>query len=238
MELLGEEPLAICKLIVMRIIITILSCCLLTACHPQKKDLSPIENLLSKNGYWKLAGGDSFKDGGSFCLTFLSESGEALHVFVLPDRQRNNGKLEFELRTNYNRKTSVKIHEGSELENCVVWLLDNYADRPEIQIPRTEVAKMKTALLHRTGEFPFMARPAEQPKSEHLQWMDPGEVKQVTIDQGYFPVSLGVSVFAAFWASFFSDSFSGSRTDANGSTVIFWVFLGPRIVRPLLSSVM
>ena len=144
----------------------ITACCFLFGCGHQKQDSSPITHLLTQNGYWKMAGGDAFLDGGSVCLTFISGSGEALHLFVLADNFRENGKLKVEFRRNYNDKNPVVILEGSQLEKRAIWLLDNYHDRPEIQSPKTEIAQIRQAILNRKGEFPFIPPPIPRGKTE------------------------------------------------------------------------
>ncbi|MDX6766030.1 MAG: hypothetical protein SFU85_04490 [Candidatus Methylacidiphilales bacterium] len=114
-----------------------------------------LTELAQKKGYWKLAGADSFLDGGSYCLSFISPYGQILHIFVLPDRDRTNGDLVFEVRRDYNDKNPIVVFPNSEIEEQVLWLLQNYTERPQIFIWRDYANAMAYSLKHRNEAFPF-----------------------------------------------------------------------------------
>ena len=126
-------------------------------CHAN--DLNdPISELRANDGIWKIAGADSFSDGGYFCLSFLSQSGHVLHLFILPDSARKNGKLVFELRRSYDDPDTITIQEGDANQDAVIWLLSNYQERPEIKIEKAFTQRLSHALMNREGPFPSLPK--------------------------------------------------------------------------------
>ena len=126
-------------------------------CHAN--DLNdPISELRANDGIWKIAGADSFSDGGSFCLSFLSQSGHILHLFILPDSARRDGKLVFELRRSYDDPNAITIQEGDPNQDAMVWLLSNYQERPEINIEKAFAQRLSRALMNREGPFPSLPK--------------------------------------------------------------------------------
>ena len=135
----------------MRVLLTILL--FAVRCHAY--DLNdPISELRANDGIWKIAGADSFSDGGYFCLSFLSQSGHILHLFILPDSARRDGKLVFELRRSYDDPNAITIQEGDPNQDAMVWLLSNYQERPEINIDKAFARRLSRALMNREEPFP------------------------------------------------------------------------------------
>lgn len=114
----------------------------------------PVKDLLSRSGYWKIAGADSFADGGSYCLSFLSQDGVALHLFILPDKARRKGELVFQLRRSYNDPTPVEVTRDSDVEEAVFWLLENYASREEILIESAFSLRLLNVMKNPKLPFP------------------------------------------------------------------------------------
>jgi len=139
----------------MRVLLTIL----LFAMRCDASDLNdPINELRANDGIWKIAGADSFSDGGSICLSFLSQSGHVLHLFILPDSARKNGKLVFQLRRSYDDSNAITIQEGDANQEAMIWLLKNYQERPEIQIEKAFTQRLSHALMNRNGPFPALPK--------------------------------------------------------------------------------
>lgn len=124
-------------------------------CHAN--DLNdPISELRANEGIWKIAGADSFSDGESICLSFLSQSGHVLHLFILPDCARKNGKLVFQLRRSYDDSNAITIQEGDANQEAMIWLLKNYKERPEIPIEKAFTQRLSHALMNRNGPIPAL----------------------------------------------------------------------------------
>lgn len=114
-----------------------------------------VAELMQRQGYWKLAGADAFLDGGTCCLSFISTTGRIVHVAARSNLHRKNGKLVFEIWRHYNDKEARVVEPNSELEASLLWLLDNYDERPEIKIERDYAKAFSTAIKDRTGVFPI-----------------------------------------------------------------------------------
>lgn len=146
---------------------------LLAACsQKQEHEIDPVEQLATKAGYWKLAGADMFGDGGSYCLSFMSEDGAVFHLFALADNYRREGKLVFEIRRTYSDPQAIEVEENSSLQEAVIWLLQNYDKRPEIEIGPEYAQRMIAALHDRRGAFPF---PSTGIESQSEQTASEGE---------------------------------------------------------------
>ena len=139
----------------MKRVILFLVFALLASC--KDGDQAPVDvvsELMQRKGYWKLAGADAFADGGTYCLSFMTQ-GRIVHVAARPNSQRKNGKLVFELWHYYNDPASQVIEPNSALEASVLWLLENYEERPEIKIERDYAKAFSTAIKDRSGMFPI-----------------------------------------------------------------------------------
>jgi hypothetical protein len=139
----------------MRSLLTILL--FVVSCHASEVN-DPINELRANDGIWKIAGADSFSDGGSFCLSFLSQSGRVLHLFILPDSARKNGKLVFQLKRNYDDPDAITIQEGDANQDAMIWLLKNYQERPEIRIEKAFTQRLSHALINRNDPFPTLPK--------------------------------------------------------------------------------
>jgi len=139
----------------MRLLLTIFL--FAVSCHAS--DLNdPINELRANDGIWKIAGADSFSDGGSFCLSFLSQTGRILHLFILPDSARKDGKLVFQLRRSYDDPNAITIREGDANQEALIWLLKSYQERPEIKIERVFTQRLSHALMNRHDAFPTLPK--------------------------------------------------------------------------------
>ena len=139
----------------MRLLLTIFL--FAVSCHAS--DLNDqINELRANDGIWKIAGADSFSDGGSFCLSFLSQGGRVLHVFILPDSARKDGKLVFQLRRSYDDPDAITIQEGDANQDALIWLLKNYQERPEIKIEKEFARRLSHALMNRKDPFPALPK--------------------------------------------------------------------------------
>lgn len=139
----------------MRSLLTILL--FVVSCHASDVN-DPINELRANDGIWKIAGADSFSDGGSFCLSFLSQSGRVLHLFILPDSARKDGKLVFQLKRHYDDPDAITIQEGDANQDAVIWLLKNYQERPEIGIEKAFTQRLSHALINRNDPFPALPK--------------------------------------------------------------------------------
>ena len=125
------------------------------SCHASDLN-APINELRANDGIWKIAGADSFSDGGSYCLSFLSQTGRVLHLFILPDSARSEGKLVFQLKRSYDDPATITIQEGDSNQEAVIWLLKNYQERPEIKIEKAFTQRLANALMNRKDPFPSL----------------------------------------------------------------------------------